>query len=258
MKRILLAFGSVVLIVSIATHQASSQNLMEKMKKKAEEAILKKTPAGEETKDNQSPAGTSSTGTSGPSNTKGGGLSAKTIDVTQQIADAQTAFGAKKYTDAKYSIRQAILGIELEIGKSILKELPEKIAGLSIVTEEDNVTSSGIGFVGLVIHRVYGPGEKQFTLTIGNDAAMLSAVNMYLAAGAYASTADEQNIQQTKFKDYRAIIEYDESSGYKLSVPFGQSSILVTEGVNFSSEEEFMSASNEIDIENIKKHLGEQ
>jgi hypothetical protein len=258
MKRILLAIGSVVLLVSITTHQASSQNLMEKMKKKAEDALLKKTPAGEEQKNDQSTTGTTSSQSGGPSNTKGGGLSSKTIDIKQQIADAQAAFDAKKYTDAKYSIRQAILGIELEIGKNILKELPEKIAGLPIVPEEDNVTSSGIGFVGLIIHRVYGSGDKQFTLTIGNDAAMLSAVNMYLASGAYASTAEEQNIQQTKFKDYRAIIEYDESSGYKLSVPFGQSSILVTEGVNFSSEEEFMSASNEIDIENIKKHLGEQ
>jgi len=219
---------------------------------------LKKNPAGEEQKDDQSTTGTSSSGTGGPSNTKGGGLSAKTIDIKQQIADAQTAFAAKKYTDAKYSIRQAILGIELEIGKNILKGLPEKIAGLPVVPEEDNVTSSGIGFVGLVIHRVYGTDDKRFTVTIGNDAAMLSAVNMYLASGAYASTAEEQNIQQTKYKDYRAVIEYDESSGYKLSVPFGQSSILVTEGVNFGSQEEFMSASNEIDIENIKKQLGEQ
>ncbi len=258
MRKILFTFISAVLLMGLATQQASSQNLMEKMKKKAEDALLKKTPAGDEQKDQEATTGTSSSGTSGPSNTKGGGLNAKTIDIRQQIADAQTAYDAKKYTDAKYSIRQAILGIELEIGKNILKELPEKIAGLPIVPEEDNVTSSGIGFVGLVIHRVYGSGEKQFTLTIGNDAAMLSAVNMYLASGAYASTAEEQNIQQTKFKDYRAIIEYDESSGYKLSVPFGQSSILVTEGVNFSSEDDFMNASNEIDIENIKKHLGEQ
>ncbi len=258
MKKILIALGAVVLLVGITTQQASSQNLMEKMKKKAEDALLKKTPAGDEQNADQQTTGTSSSGTGGPSNTKGGGLSAKTIDIKQQIADAQTAFGAKKYMDAKYAIRQAILGIELEIGKNILKELPEKIAGLPIVPEEDNVTSSGIGFVGLVIHRVYGSEDKQFTLTIGNDAAMLSAVNMYLASGAYASTAEEQNVQQTKYKDYRAIIEYDESSGYKLSVPFGQSSILVFEGVNFNSQEEFMSACNEIDIENIKKHLGEQ
>lgn len=258
MRKILFTLISAMLLLGLATQQASSQNLMEKMKKKAEDALLKKTPAGDEQKDQEATTGTSSSGTGGPSNTKGGGLNAKTIDIRQQIADAQTAYDAKKYTDAKYSIRQAILGIELEIGKNILKELPEKIAGLPIVPEEDNVTSSGIGFVGLVIHRVYGSGDQQFTLTIGNDAAMLSAVNMYLASGAYASTAEEQNIQQTKFKDYRAIIEYDESSGYKLSVPFGQSSILVTEGVNFSSEDDFMNASNEIDLENIKKHLGEQ
>ncbi|HNS17310.1 MAG TPA: hypothetical protein PKI34_05770 [Bacteroidales bacterium] len=258
MKKILVTLGAVVLLVGITTQQASSQNLMEKMKKKAEETILKKAPGGDQPNESETVTEKNSAGSGGPSNTKGGGLSSKPIDVKQNITDAQTAFASQKYTDAKYSIRQAILGIELEIGKNILKGLPEKIASLSIAPEEDNVTSSGIGFVGLVINRVYRDGDQQFSVTIGNDAAMLSAVNMYLASGAYASSAQQENIQQTKFKEYRAIIEYDASSGYKLSVPFGQSSILVTEGVNFSSEDEFMNASLTIDIENIKKQLGEQ
>ena len=34
----------------------------------------------------------------------------------------------------------------------------------------------------------------------------------------------------------RAIIEYDDNTGYKLSVPLGQTSLIVFEGVNFSSE----------------------
>jgi hypothetical protein len=53
------------------------------------------------------------------------------------------------------------------------------------------------------------------------------------------------------------VLEYDEYSGYKLSVPFGQSSILVTNGINFMTEKEMMDASENIDIEKIKKVLGE-
>ena len=71
-------------------------------------------------------------------------------------------------------------------------------------------------------------------------------------------TNGQQNWKQTKFKGNRSIIEYNEGSGYKLSVPIGQSSLLVFEGVNFSTEADFMKAANEIDADGIKKQLGEQ
>jgi hypothetical protein len=59
-------------------------------------------------------------------------------------------------------------------------------------------------------------------------------------------------------KGYRAIIEYSEGSGYELSVPIGQSSIIVFKGVNFASEAEMMKAAEVFDIDGIKKELGEQ
>lgn len=257
MKKLLYSIGLVVLLTGLTIPGASSQ-ILEKVKRKTEDAIIKKAFGEDEQKNEESPTGTSSSGTSGPSNTRGGGLNSKAPDIQQNINDAQLAFSSKKYGDAKYAIRQALLGVELEIGKNILEGLPESVAGLKKVDSEDNVTSSGIGFVGLIINRAYRGGDQELRVNIGNDAGMLSAVNMYLASGAYATSSQQENVQQTKFKDYRAVIEYDEYSGYTLSVPFGQSSILVTEGVNFSSEEEFMNASLTIDIETIKKQLGEQ
>ena len=71
-------------------------------------------------------------------------------------------------------------------------------------------------------------------------------------------TNGEQNWKQTKIKGYRAIIEFNEGSGYKLSVPIGQSSVIVYEGVNFATEPEMMKACEVIDIDGIKKQLGEQ
>jgi hypothetical protein len=43
-----------------------------------------------------------------------------------------------------------------------------------------------------------------------------------------------------------------------LSVPLGQSSLIVWEAVNFATEQEVMAAANTFDIEGIKKMLGEQ
>ena len=95
--------------------------------------------------------------------------------------------------------------------------------------------------------------------TIANNSAWMSAVNVYLANGGYAQqTNGEQNWKQIKVKGYRGIIEYSESSGYKLSVPIGQSSLIVWDGVNFASEQEMITAANAFDLDGIKKTLGEK
>jgi len=87
----------------------------------------------------------------------------------------------------------------------------------------------------------------------------MAGINAYLTNGGYAQqTGGQQNWKQTKLKGYRGIIEYDESSGYKLSVPLGQSSLIVYEGVNFASEQEMMKAAEAVDVDGIKKMLGEQ
>jgi hypothetical protein len=229
-----------------------------KLKEKAEDKAIEQV-FGEENKEStrdgegsssDSPAAEGRTG-----NTKGEGLVTTPPDVLQNIEDADAYFGKKNYSDARFAVRQAILGIEMEMGNKILEDLPEEIDGLSFAKDEDRVTSTGIGFVGMTIQRNYRKDDKEFQVTVGNDAAMLSAANVYLS-GAYGSSSD-QNYKTVRFGEYRGILEYDEYSGYKLSVPFGQSSILVTNGINFMTEKEMMDASEKIDIEKIKKILGE-
>ena len=147
-------------------------------------------------------------------------------DVLANIGEAEKAFSDKKYSDARFSVRQAIMGIELEIGNNILDELPDEVKGLPAKKDEDMVASTGIGFAGLIIERTYREGDKEFKVSVANESAWLSAANMYLASGGQYS--DDDNHKIVKFGDERAVLEYDEYSGYKLSVPFGQSSILVT------------------------------
>lgn len=254
-----------LMIFSLASEQSFSQGLLKKLKNKGEDKVVEKIFGKENQNQNSEnnqtnqgyPDQGGSSSSSGVNNTRGGGLNNTAPDVLANIKDAGNSFEEKNYSNSRFSVRQAILGIELEIGKKILKDLPESISGLGKIDEEDNVTSSGIGFVGLIIERTYRKDDQELRIIIGNDAGLLSAANMYLAAGSYASTQD-QNHKQVKFKDYRALLEYDESSGYKLSVPFGQSSILIAEGINFASEQEIMDAADKIDIEKIKKELGEQ
>jgi hypothetical protein len=194
-----------------------------------------------------------------PSNNSGGGLTSTPPDVKQNLGDAEVAYKKSSYSEARYALQQAMLGVELEIGNKILKSLPDAIAGLKKIESEDQVTSTGFGWAGLMIERKYNDSkDKQLTVTIANNSAWMSAVNLYFTSGYAQTTGGQQNWKQTKVKGNRAVIEYNQGSGYKLSVPLGQSSLLVYEGVNFATESDMMKAAEAVDIDGVKKMLGEQ
>ncbi len=211
---------------------------------------------------NNAPGGNNSGGPGGnnPSNKGGGGLISTPPDVNQNLADAEVAYKKNAYGEARYAVQQAMLGIEMEIGNKVLKSLPEKINGLDKDPQADQVTSTGYGWAGLTIQRHYNDkDDKQLRVTIANNSVWMAGVNAYLANGGYAQqTNGEQNWKQTKVKGYRAVIEYSDGSGYKLSVPLGQSSLIVYEAVNYANEQEVMKSAEALDIDGIKKMLGEQ
>lgn len=263
MKCKILLVGTICCVLAFS---AQAQGLLGKIKQKAEQAAEKAL----DKKVDQKTGGTSSTGTgtdtgagsssgSHPTNKGGGGLVTTPPDVKQNLTDAEAAFKTSGYGEARYAIQQAMLGVEMEIGNKILKSLPETVSSLKKQEDADKVTSTGWGWVGLTIERQYLKDDKELRTTIANNAAWMSAINLYLSNGGYAQqTNGEQNWKQIKVKGYRAVIEYSESSGYKLSVPIGQSSLIVWEGVNFASEQEMVTAANAFDLDGIKKTLGEK
>ena len=267
MKIKLLLAGCAILFAFSIYGQGLVGKLKQKASQAAEKALEKKAEektgisSGTGTNDQGNPGdGSSNSGSAGrPSNKGGGGLISTPPDVNQNLADAETAYKSGSYGEARYSVQQAMLGVEMEIGQKVLKSLPETVSGLPKIPESDQVTSTGYGWAGLTIQREYRNDDKEMKATIANNSAWMSAINMYMANGGYSqTTGGQQNWKQTKVKGYKAIIEYDESSGYKLSVPLGQSSLIVFEGINYASEQEIMSAASTFDIDGIKKMLGEQ
>jgi hypothetical protein len=254
MKKTILFWGLTGVFLLASGTASYSQSFIKKLKKKAEEKVIEK--AFGEQEDEQE-AGQK---TAHPSmtNTRGGGLVTTPPDVKGNIAEAETSFNKKAYAQSRHAIRQAILGVEMEIGGNILKRLPDKVEALEKDPERDRVTSTSIGFVGLTVERVYASDDQELSVTVGNDAAMLSAVNMYLASGTYAQSSDEQDYKEVDFQGHRGILEYDDYEGYTLSVPFGQSSVLLVNGVNFGDEQAIMKAAGQIDLNLIKKELEEK
>jgi hypothetical protein len=266
MKCKILLVGTVALALAFSSN---AQGLMGKLKQKAEQAAEKAlekkakekagVPDNEQSSTGDGNSNPGNSGNSNPSNKTGGGLVTAPPDVKENLGEAETAFKANSYGEARYAVQQAMLGVEMEIGNKVLKSLPETVSGLPFDKSADQVTSTGWGWAGLTIQREYQKDDKQLRTMIANNAAWMSAVNMYLSNGGYAqTTGGEQNWKQTKVKGHRAVIEFNESSGYKLSVPLGQTSLIVWEAVNFATEQEVMAAANTFDIDGIIKTLGEK
>lgn len=267
-----LSLTSLALVIIFATSQLADaqQLLLKKAKEKAEEKAVEKLFGSDKNKQEKASgeeatsqgatgeqgANDESGQSSGITNTRGG-LTTAPPDVTKNIAGAETAYKDGNYSEARNATRQAVLGVEIEIGQNVLKEMPDAVKGLNKVPEEDRVSSVSIGFQGLTIQRIYRSNDQELKFMVSNDANLYSSVNMYMGAGGYAASTD-QDYKQVELKGYRGVLEYDESSGYDLKVAFGQSSVLMINGINFASEEEIMAAAGEFDIDKIKKELGEQ
>lgn len=243
-------------------YSPTEAQFLKKLKEKANQVMG---ATGNESQQNAGNAGTQGQNTtatgqgSNPSNRGGQGLVVNPPDVKENLGTAETVFGQGKYSEARYAVQQAMLGVELQIGQQILKSLPETIGDLGFNPKADQVTSTGWGWAGLTIKREYTKADKLLRFTITNNSAWMQAINLYFNNVGYAQqTGGQQNWKQTRIKGYRAVIEYNESSGYKLSAPLGQTSLLVYEGVNYATEQDFMAAANAIDIDSIKNKLGEK
>jgi len=266
-KRLLACLAAVFFVTS-----ANAQGFVNKLKQKANEAASKALEKkvdekiGIDDNEGQGQSAPQSSGNPGTSesrsraqNKTGGGLVSTPPDVKGNLSEAEKSYKSKSYGQARYAIQQAMLGVELEIGQKVLATMPESVSGLNKIAESDQVTSTGYGWAGLTIQREYAKDDQELRATVANNSAMMAAVNMYLASGGYAQTTNgQQNWKQTKVKGHRAIIEYDDSTGYKLSVPLGQSSLIMWEGVNFATEQALMAAAEAFDIDGIMKMLGEK
>lgn len=252
--------------------QQTQGQFLKKLKDKAKEAAEKKV-LGDNNSNNNSSSNNNNTDNNSnsndntgspknkPTNKGGGGLkNTEPPDVLQQMTDAETEHAAAKYSDARYSIQQALMGVEIQLGRQILKSLPDSVVGVVKDTTQDKVSTAQWGWNNMTIQRVYSDQkEKQLTVTIGNNSLYSSWVSLYFnnAYGVQAN-AENQNIKQTKVKGNKAIIQYSDDKGYSLIVPMGQSSMIVWECINFADEAEVMKAAEKFDIDSIKKSLGEQ
>lgn len=262
MKRIVFLLGSSFLL---SFPQSGHAQFLKKLKEKANNAVNKvadnKTTSATSNSNSTESQGTTTGSSNSPVNKGGAGLkNTAPPDVTAAMDEANKSFSNQNYSDARYAVQQALVGIEIQLGHQLLKSLPDNVDGLQKDTAQDKVVSTQWGWNNMTIQRIYSDKkDKQCTITIGNNMFYAGLVNAYFGnAYAVESNGKDQNVKQVKVQENKAIISYDESKGYSLIVPIGQSSMVVWECINFANEDEVMKTANAFNIDDIKKSMGEK
>lgn len=240
MKRFPLSFFLIVVfsISCMLPVNAQFKNLKKKLKEAAESAG-KSVLGGEEEKKQPSNQ------TSSPEPTSTGNVKGKKLTppkVTDHLNNANSAISSNQLSNARFEVKEAMRGVELEIGYGILDAMPKTVSDIDSNFDEDVVYSTGIGFVGLVIKRYYG---ERLEATIGDNSMMGASYSMMLNSS-YAS--NDGNHKNVVVQDNRGVITFDGNNTYKLGIPLGQSSIFIIECKQCGGEEDLMDAANDFNL----------
>lgn len=246
----LLTLPFVLVMVFATSSYAQLGSLGRKLKEKAADLMIEEIE-GEDSQEETS-AGEESTNSSS-SSVKGKKLTPPSVN--EHLEQASMALQSTEYSNARFNIKEATRGVELEIGYQILEAMPTEAGGMAYNASNDGVVSTGIGFIGLVISREYGDGEKMITASIGNN-SVFGATYGYLLNSSY--NTNEGNYKNVSLQGKRGTMTFDDENTYSLGVAFAQSSAFVLECQGFSSEEEVMAAANDFDISTFEALLTDE
>lgn len=180
-------------------------------------------------------------------------------NINKELATAKTSYKAGKLEDAHFALQQSLEELDILIGKEVLKQLPEKMDTLKVVSKEDNVAGN-VSFVGATVHRRYGLGNKKAEIEIVSNSPLLGTLNAFLTNPMLARLGSDGNSKVLKIQGYKSRLTKETDSeanatnnatNYKLEIPFGNA--LVTLNVNNSSESEIIAMANTIPLEKVAK-----
>jgi hypothetical protein len=175
-------------------------------------------------------------------------------DVNGQLNTATTSYASGDLENARFSLQEALNGVNQAIGQDILNLLPASLGGMSVVAGSDNVTGTNMGFAGLYVNRDYQKDTiRDASLEIISDSPMLASVNSLLTMS--TMFVSDPNQKRIKIGSYKALLtksEYNDVVSYDIQMPFGNS-MLTLETNGIPDEAEVTGLVNSLPIAEIVK-----
>jgi len=169
------------------------------------------------------------------------------------IKTAKDSYKAGNLENAHFALQKAMQELDIQIGKEVIKLLPQKMDSLQANITNDNI-SGNAGFAGATIERTYTKSGRKAELSIVSNSPVVAVLNTYINNPALSQSMDG-NMKIIKLQGYKAKIERRDSGDgkfdYEIQVPLG--SALISFSVQNSNETEIISMANSIPLSNIAK-----
>ena len=175
-------------------------------------------------------------------------------EVIETLDAARSSFNSKSYSDARFSIQQALVEIEIQLGEKVLEEMPKTAMGQNYDPDDDRAISTGVGFIGLDITRQYPSDNGDIVASIANNAAIFGPYNMALSNPQMIS--QNENMKAVTVDGKRGVLELNGDS-FRLALPFGQSSLFMLDCESCPDEASILNLAGEFDLDAYLKILGE-
>lgn len=146
-------------------------------------------------------------------------------EFAKQTTAARTAYAAGKLDDSRFAMQQMLQELDMPAGKEIMKLLPQKMEGKTTVSSKDNVSGAS-GRAGVVVHRVYGAGDKNIDLEIITNSPMIGSLNTVLSVPFIANNGDQKVV---RIDGYKALVQKvsgeNGAPDYELQLPLNSTLI---------------------------------
>jgi hypothetical protein len=164
-------------------------------------------------------------------------VGASADEVTDAIAGAEQAYGAKDYKEASTQLQTALVGVNKLLIGLIEAELPEPPAGWNADEPEGtDATALGAGFFGsvMVSRRYTTPDDTSVTMTVAANSPMIGALQAYVTNPMLAAmTGDE--MKKVEVCGYDAIEEFNEDDDEaSINILAGRATLISVEGDGFA------------------------
>mgnify|MGYP006279986817 CR=1 FL=1 len=175
-------------------------------------------------------------------------LQGQTQDVAGLLSTARTDYQSGNLENARFSLQEALNGINQAIGRDMLALMPEKLGALEKDEEQDNVTGVNTGFAGLFVNRHYAGQDQSASVEIVSDSPLIGGIKTLLSMPAFLMK--DPNQKRIKVDGQKALLTRNESEtsvGYEVQLVFG-STLFTFRTDGFDSENEVMAMLQQIPV----------
>ena len=155
-------------------------------------------------------------------------------NVSTHLTNASASSTTTNYSTTRFEIQQAIIGVEIEIGKEVLASMPTSIQGMPYSPDQDEVISSGIGFIGLAMGRIYKGNDKWLKVAIMNNSMLHASYGGVLSNTGYAE--GDETLKSVMVQGHKGYLSTKDEYGYELAILLGTSTVVLFESRNLSTE----------------------